>query len=173
MSTVEKFRQLIKIAETKNYYDILRVKRDADPRTIKAAFHNFALVCHPDRAPDADRELIDAAAELFKRGVEAYQVLSNPTLRARYDQGLTKGRIRFDEKKLKSVPPAPKVRGVEDMCVSVKAKAFGVKADRLLALGKLEEARVMVTTAMNYEPNNEELQAKLREIWTKIASEGL
>jgi curved DNA-binding protein CbpA len=165
MAAVEKFRQLLKIIETKNYYDILRVKRDADPAAIKLAFHNFALSCHPDRAPEGNEELAMLAAEIFKRGVESYRVLSQAELRVKYDKGLAKGRIRFDEQKLDTVPPGPKVETLESLAETPRGKQFALKADRLLVAGKTEEARIQLTTALQNEPDNEPLQARLRKLW--------
>ncbi|RME86102.1 MAG: molecular chaperone DnaJ, partial [Zetaproteobacteria bacterium] len=65
----------------RDYYEILGVPRDADLNTIKRAYRKLALKYHPDRNPD-DPE----AAEKFKEITEAYEVLSDPEKRRRYDQ---------------------------------------------------------------------------------------
>ena len=66
--------------ETKDYYEILGVERDADAKTIKRAFLKKARTLHPDvsDAPDAE--------EQFKRVNEAYSVLSDERKRANYDR---------------------------------------------------------------------------------------
>ncbi len=66
--------------ETRDYYALLGVSRDASPEEIKRAYRRLALQCHPDRNPD-DPE----AAERFKAVTEAYEVLSDPRKRQRYD----------------------------------------------------------------------------------------
>jgi curved DNA-binding protein len=67
--------------EYKDYYKILGVSRDADEKEIKRAFRKLARQCHPDVNPD------DAAAEgRFKEVNEAYEVLSDPEKRGKYDQ---------------------------------------------------------------------------------------
>jgi curved DNA-binding protein len=67
--------------EYKDYYKILGVGRDADEKEIKRAFRKLARQCHPDVNPD------DAAAEeRFKEVNEAYEVLSDPEKRSKYDQ---------------------------------------------------------------------------------------
>lgn len=70
----------------KDYYEILGVSRDADPDTIKKAFRRLARDTHPDANPD------DPEAEArFREIAEAYEVLSDPQKRARYDRGETIG----------------------------------------------------------------------------------
>jgi molecular chaperone DnaJ len=63
------------------YYAILGVPRGADSEAIKRAYRQCALKLHPDRNP-GNKE----AEEQFKKCAEAYEVLSDPEKRARYDQ---------------------------------------------------------------------------------------
>ncbi len=65
----------------RDFYEILGVARNASADEIKKAFRKKALQFHPDRNPG------DAEAEKkFKEAAEAYEILSNPESRARYDQ---------------------------------------------------------------------------------------
>lgn len=65
----------------RDYYEVLKVSRDASPEQIKQAYRKLAMRYHPDRNPD------DATAELkFKEAAEAYEVLGNPEKRANYDR---------------------------------------------------------------------------------------
>lgn len=65
----------------KNYYAVLGVSRDAQADEIKSAFQAAAKVHHPDKAQD--NPFADAH---FKELQEAYEVLSHPAKRARYDE---------------------------------------------------------------------------------------
>lgn len=64
-----------------DYYELLRVSRDADQEEIKKAYRKVALEHHPDRNAGS-RE----AEERFKEVTEAYEVLRDPGKRARYDR---------------------------------------------------------------------------------------
>lgn len=65
-----------------DYYAVLGVARDATQEQIKKAFRALALKWHPDRHRDEK----PAAEEQFKRASEAYEVLSDPDKRKKYDQ---------------------------------------------------------------------------------------
>ena len=65
----------------RDYYEVLGIEKGASADEIKKAYRKTALKYHPDRNPD-NKE----AEEKFKEAAEAYDVLSNPDKRARYDQ---------------------------------------------------------------------------------------
>jgi curved DNA-binding protein len=67
--------------EFKDYYTTLGVPRDASDDDIKKAFRKLARQYHPDVAKDKR-----AAEEKFKEINKAYEVLSDPEKRRKYDQ---------------------------------------------------------------------------------------
>lgn len=70
-----------KVVDT-SYYDYLEVSPGAEPAQIKRQYYLLARKCHPDRVGKED----EVAAEKFKNISEAYQVLSDPKLRMKYDE---------------------------------------------------------------------------------------
>jgi len=65
-----------------NHYEILGVSKDSSPEDIKKAYRKLAVQYHPDKNPDsADAE------ENFKKISHAYEILSDPQKKERYDLG--------------------------------------------------------------------------------------
>ncbi|WP_461532326.1 molecular chaperone DnaJ [Sinomicrobium sp.] len=64
-----------------DYYEILGIEKSASAAEIKKAYRKKAIQYHPDKNPG------DAHAEkMFKKAAEAYEVLSDPDKKARYDR---------------------------------------------------------------------------------------
>ena len=64
-----------------DFYEILGIDKSATAEQIKKAYRKKAIEYHPDKNP-GDKE----AEEKFKKAAEAYEVLSDPDKKARYDQ---------------------------------------------------------------------------------------
>lgn len=69
------------MAEKRDYYEVLGLQKEASDDEIKSAFRKLAMKYHPDRNPD-DKE----AEEKFKEVNEAYNILSDPEKKQKYDQ---------------------------------------------------------------------------------------
>ena len=67
-----------------DYYQVLGITREASAEEVKKAYRKLALRWHPDRHPEGKER--EQAEETFKRVSEAYEVLSDPEKRARYDR---------------------------------------------------------------------------------------
>lgn len=65
----------------RDYYEVLGVSKGASEEEIKKAYRKLAIKYHPDKNPN-DK----SAEEKFKEAAEAYEVLSNPEKKQRYDQ---------------------------------------------------------------------------------------
>lgn len=70
------------MAEKRDYYEVLGVDKNASADEIKKAYRKLAKKYHPDLNPD-DKEGAEAK---FKEASEAYEVLSDPDKKSRYDQ---------------------------------------------------------------------------------------
>ncbi len=78
--------------EKRDYYEVLGVTRDASDQDLKSAYRKLAHQFHPDKNP-GNRD----AEERFKEASEAYEVLSDPATRARYDRfGHANGQNPFE-----------------------------------------------------------------------------
>ncbi|CCM03872.1 uncharacterized protein FIBRA_06023 [Fibroporia radiculosa] len=75
---LQKAQKLLKQSRHKDYYKVLGVARDADTKTIKKAYRKAVMKAHPDKGGS---EAKMAAVN------EAYEVLNNPELRQRFDNG--------------------------------------------------------------------------------------
>ncbi|MDX1328283.1 MAG: molecular chaperone DnaJ [Arenibacter sp.] len=64
-----------------DYYDILGIGKNASAAEIKKAYRKKAIKYHPDKNPGDSK-----AEDMFKKAAEAYEVLSDPNKKARYDQ---------------------------------------------------------------------------------------
>jgi molecular chaperone DnaJ len=69
------------MSKKRDYYEILGVGKSTPQDEIKKAYRKIAIKYHPDKNPDDP-----SAEDKFKEAAEAYEVLSNPEKRQRYDQ---------------------------------------------------------------------------------------
>jgi molecular chaperone DnaJ len=90
------------MADKRDYYEVLGVARDVDERTLKSAYRKLAMQFHPDRNPGNGE-----AETKFKEAAEAYEVLSNAEMRARYD--------RYGHAGMGGAAQGPGFSGVEDI----------------------------------------------------------
>lgn len=146
----------VDVIEDSSYYELLGVLELADGAAIQAAFHEFALAFHPDvheGAPEIERQ---AARYVFRRGAEAYRVLSDPELRARYDLALASGHLRLiGGEPAQRVEGATNLRSLEDLCETPAAKLLARRADEHINQGKLAEARRLLQEAQALEGTEE------------------
>ncbi|MCS7183259.1 MAG: DnaJ domain-containing protein [Thermoanaerobaculum sp.] len=120
-----------------NFYELLGVQRSASTEEIRAAFRRLARELHPDRFQGAEKA---RAEERFQRITQAFNILSNPDTRARYDRSL--------ELTTPSGPIDPK-----DL-----AKALLAKAIMLVKQGNPAEAHEFFQQAEAHDPNNARVQ---------------
>ena len=65
----------------RDYYEVLEISKGATQEEIKKAYRKMALRYHPDKNPDDH-----TAEDKFKEAAEAYEILSDPQKKSRYDQ---------------------------------------------------------------------------------------
>eukprot|EP01038_Epipyxis_sp_PR26KG_P004609 gene4609-6486_t len=85
---IKKAKVSLKRSKRKDLYAVLGVSQEATESEIKTAYRKAALKYHPDKqATKSDEEKAEAEA-MFKSIGEAYEVLSNPEKKAKYDEGV-------------------------------------------------------------------------------------
>lgn len=193
-STLERVRKWGAALDGMDYFQILRIDRTALPEQVdldvlKKAFAVFAASFHPDRFQTADEDTRAQATNIFRRGNEAYRVLTNPALRAKYLVGLARGekRISPDEIARQSsssfrmavaakVPideaPTPAVP-CTSLVTSAAATSFAKEADALIARGDFKKALLQLQLALSKEPKNAALLVRVREMSMKAGSSGM
>lgn len=70
----------------KNFYEILEVDKNASPEVIEKAYKTLAKKYHPDLQDEAHKKQAEDTLKLIN---EAYETLSNPILKATYDEQLS------------------------------------------------------------------------------------
>lgn len=83
---LDKAQALLKRSKQNDYYKVLGVSRDADEREIKKAFRKLTVLHHPDKAHQNGVSAEEAQKKMSAIN-EAYEVLSDPELKARFDRG--------------------------------------------------------------------------------------
>lgn len=142
-----------------DYYALLGVAADASVPDIKAAFRAFALQHHPDRHA-GDEE----AARIYRRGTEAYRVLTHPQQRRCYDEQYKQGKLRMDPQSGGSARP----RSGGPDAVHARARPFLARADQALAAGDLKQAKLNYQIALQHDPSSELLRQRLAEVESRL-----
>ena len=151
------------VIDDANYYEVLGVLELADLSAIRRAFHEFSLSFHPDAQPNDDDEARALSLRVFQRGVEAYQALSVPEARARYDLALARGELRLDAGEGQHAPTGDaSARSLDDICRSPGAKLYAKRAEDLITQGELAAASHELFRALRAEEgDNPELAERI------------
>lgn len=156
-----------------DYYTLLAVDSEAGAEEIHKAFRKFARRYHPDRfttGDDPEKRL--RATQIYRRGSEAYQILTDPISRRAYDRVLVMGKMRLstEEKEQadaqEKVADAPKKK--ENPIKSPQALAFYNKAADAARNGQWRDAWRSMKTALELEPANKLLQQRLHQIESRL-----
>jgi curved DNA-binding protein CbpA len=148
-SDLDRLRAWAEVMDDSTYYELLSVLDLADAGAIKVAFHEFALAFHPDVHADGSEAEREAARHVFRRGAEAYRVLSDPDLRAKYDLAVARGHVRLiGGEPAHRVQSKDALQSLEDLCRSPAAKHAARRADGEIGLGRLDAARRLLQEAL-------------------------
>jgi curved DNA-binding protein CbpA len=170
----ERLQAWVEVLDDSSYYELLGVLELADAAAIQAAFHEFALAFHPDVHEGGTEGERAASRYVFRRGAEAYRVLADPELRARYDLALASGHLRLiGGEPAHRVQTETSLRSLEDLCESPAAKLLARRADEAIGLGKLADARYLLQDAMSLEEErNPELVERIEALAMALFARG-
>jgi curved DNA-binding protein CbpA len=155
--------------EQLDYYTLLQVPRGATVDAVRRAFHQFAAKYHPDRfqGAGAEPEKVERATQIYRRGAEAYRILTDPMRRKQYDAGLDQGRVRFDP----AAPPPEQPAEVGKWPIKVKspiARPFAMKAEQAYKAADWGNAKVNLKLALGRDKGNAQIEALLKDVDIKL-----
>jgi DnaJ-class molecular chaperone len=166
----------MQVLDELTYYELFGIASEASTDEVRDAFHDFCDIFHPDRHFARPYDERHALSVIFKRGTEAYLVLTDGALRGHYDAQLTVqpgGRPQRMQFSPLSRPPssrAPNATPLDDAVRSSTARPFVRRAEELLRKGDLQQAKLQLVMANHRDPGNEILEAALREVDAKLAA---
>lgn len=156
-----------------DYYTLLGVPRDADLAVVRRAFRKFAQKYHPDRFAGAPPDKLERAHQIYRRGSEGFEVLSDPITRTAYDKTLARGLLRLTAEERDSAHaqaqqrdegPAPRSHQALDLYH--RAAAAARERDWLGAWRLLR-------AALEIEPDNTEMKLRLQQVAARVRATGL
>jgi len=174
----EKILAWLEALDELTYYDLFAISPDATPDEIQAAFHVFCDTFHPDRHVTRSEDERVALGTIFKRGTEAYAVLSDDAMRGHYDAQLVVVGSSVPPPRLSLSPHSrpPPSRGpgaavpLEEQVRAPSARPFARRADELLRSGDVRQAKLQLVMANHMDPDNPALEAALRDVEAKLSS---
>lgn len=174
----DSIRQWLAALDQISYYELFRIPPDSTPDAIRDGFHSFAESFHPDghgwRHPTEQA----AIGYIFKRGTEAYRVLSDPMLRVRYDEAVKGGILRpeslildMDGPRSSMQPGSAAANASTRLVDKVRtpgARPFVLRVEELAKKGDPQQAKLQLVMAMHMDPKNPALEAYGKELDTAI-----
>ncbi len=162
-------RQWLSALDSISYYELFRVPREASPDALRDAFHSFAESFHPDGHQWRHPTEQAAIGYIFKRGTEAYRVLTDPQLRVRYDEALANGILRpesliVDADGPRSIGRPGAGNRLIDKVRTPGARPFILRVEELAKKGDPQQAKLQLVMAMHMDPKNPALEAYGKEL---------
>jgi curved DNA-binding protein CbpA len=166
-------RQWLAALDSISYYELFRVRNSVNHDELRAAFHAFAESFHPDahrwRHPNEQA----AIGTIYRRGTEAWRVLSDPVLRARYDEAVANGILRPENlivemegspMSKRSLAPKPGTPGAANLPLleqvrSPGARPFIIRSEELFKKGDPKQAKIQLVMAMHMDKGNPAFEA--------------
>jgi curved DNA-binding protein CbpA len=168
--SIERILEWDRLLDVINYYELLGVSDTVPANCILEAYHRFALTFHPDTHFELSVELRQALTRIFQRGVEAYQVLINPSTREEYGRILATGKHRyFDSIRVPKLNLEAVMPTLHERCRSAGAKLEAQQAYRHFRRNELEQVERRLANALRFDGNaNPDVEPCLEAVRMRI-----
>ena len=152
-----------------DYFEVLRLPREAGAADVKAAYYRESRAFHPDRfaalpSPDL-RELI---ARIYRRVNEAYTVLRDDAKRLKYLADVTgperAAKLRFTEAEEAALQDEQKKKLEEQLGQTPNGRKLYAQALTDVEAQRWDSAERALRSALMYEPGN----ARFKELLTRV-----
>ncbi|HSO31016.1 MAG TPA: DnaJ domain-containing protein [Labilithrix sp.] len=168
-------RQWLAALDSISYYELFRIEQSATHDALRDAFHAFAESFHPDSHNWRHPTEQAAIGYIFRRGTEAYRVLSDQQLRFRYDEALANGILRpenliveTDGPRSQSMAPPGAAGGLGNRLIdkvrTPGARPFVLRVEELAKKGDPQQAKLQLVMAMHMDRGNPALEAYAKEL---------
>ncbi len=165
---VKRVRQTFEQLDALDYYELLGVEPKAPPKKLRDAYFELSLEFHPDRFFLLQSgEVKQMIYRIYRRLTEAYDVLSDPRRRAAYEEALAQGRPKRAPPEHRGPAPAPPLSTPTNLAVPIQhpeAAKLLARAQAAFDVRDLRGARLFLSFALVYEPQNESLRAMIRQV---------
>lgn len=168
--------QWMSVLDDLTYYELFGVDPSADLDQLRTAYHAFCSTFHPDLHFTRSSDDHHAVSVIFKRGNEAYFVLSDARRREHYDAQLAQ---RPDERPRRVafssvVQSAPRSSAasplpLEDCVRSPSARPFARRAEELTAQGDFRQAKLQLALAIFKDPGNDALSTAMDDLERRLS----
>jgi CheY-like chemotaxis protein len=155
--------------ESLDYYQLLEIPTNASAASIKDAYFRCSMEFHPDRFMQlTDEGLRQGIYDVYKRMSEAFKVLIQPEARSHYDAALLgddrEGHLRY----LDSARDVLRADDHTGAAITAGGKRYLHFANLADAEGNLRSARMYLTLALQCEPHNNALRARLDAVTHRL-----
>jgi len=152
-----------------DYFEVLRLGKEAGAADVKAAYYRESRAFHPDRfAAVPSVELRDRIARIYRRVNEAYTVLRDDAKRHRYLADVSGAerahKLRFTEAEESQVKQEQKQKLEEQFGLTPNGRKFYAAALREAQGQRWEAAERAIKSALMYEPQN----ARFKELLAQV-----
>ncbi len=155
---------LAQVLEELDYFQILKIRQNASPADIKAAYYRESRSYHPDRFSNLPAgEMKDTIGRIYKRVNEAYVCLRDDVKRTKYLADIL-GPER--QKKLRFVEASEqelKKEKEQEVGTTANGRKFYMAGLADMAAQRFAAAERNFKMALTYEPNNPNFKAKRDE----------